>query len=108
MFMLNAPSDADTRIVDYEQLISPAALRDELPLDEAAAASVRRSRGEVRAVLDGADDRLLVIAGPCSVHDPVAALDYAGRLAALGHGGDLLVVMRVYFEKPRTVTGWKG
>jgi|HubBroStandDraft_1064217.scaffolds.fasta_scaffold89171_2 3-deoxy-7-phosphoheptulonate synthase len=110
MFMLNAPSDADTRIVDYEQLISPAALRDELPLDEAAAASVRRSRGEVRAVLDGADDRLLVIAGPCSVHDPVAALDYAGRLAALRdrHHDDLLVVMRVYFEKPRTVTGWKG
>jgi 3-deoxy-7-phosphoheptulonate synthase len=101
---------ADTRIVGYERLISPAALLDELALSEAAAATVKRSRGEVRAVLDGSDDRLLVIAGPCSVHDPVAALEYAGRLANLRdrHRDDLLVVMRVYFEKPRTVTGWKG
>src|SRR5258708_24793899 len=71
---------------------------------------VERSRGEVRAVLDGEDDRLLVVAGPCSVHDPAAGLDYAGQLAALREAlaGELLVVMRVYFEKPRTVTGWKG
>jgi 3-deoxy-7-phosphoheptulonate synthase len=110
MSVLKALSGADTRVVGYEQLISPAALLDELPLSEAAAVSVERSRGEVRAVLDGSDDRLLVIAGPCSVHDPAAALDYAGRLAALRdrHHDDLLVVMRVYFEKPRTVTGWKG
>jgi len=110
MFVLKALSGADTRIVGYERLISPTALLDELPLSEAAAASVKRSRDEVRAVLDGSDDRLLVIAGPCSVHDPAAALDYAGRLAALRdrHHDDLLVVMRVYFEKPRTVTGWKG
>ena len=101
---------ADTRIVGYEPLISPAALLDELPLSEAAAASVKRSRDEVRAVLDGSDDRLLVVAGPCSVHDPAAALDYAGRLAALRdrYHAELLVVMRVYLEKLRTVMGWKG
>jgi 3-deoxy-7-phosphoheptulonate synthase len=103
-------STADTRITGYEPLLAPAALLDELPLGDKAAATVERTRAEVRAVLDGTDDRLLVIAGPCSVHDPVAALDYAGRLAALRdlYAGDLLIVMRVYFEKPRTVTGWKG
>jgi 3-deoxy-7-phosphoheptulonate synthase len=101
---------SDTRVVAYEPLLTPAALLDELPLGDAKAATVERSRSEVRAVLDGADDRLLVVVGPCSVHDPVAALDYAGRLARLcdEHVADLLVVMRVYFEKPRTVTGWKG
>jgi 3-deoxy-7-phosphoheptulonate synthase len=102
------PRTRDTRVTGYTPLLSPSALLDELPLSEQAADTVERTRSEVRAVLDGSDDRLLVIAGPCSVHDPVAALDYAGRLRALGHGGDLLVVMRVYFEKPRTVTGWKG
>jgi 3-deoxy-7-phosphoheptulonate synthase len=104
------PRTGDTRITGYEPLLSPAALLEELPLSERAAATVKQSRAEVRAVLDGADDRLLVIAGPCSVHDPAAALDYAGRLHALRarHHQDLLVVMRVYFEKPRTVTGWKG
>jgi len=103
-------STRDTRIVGYEPLLSPAALLDELPLGDKAAATVERTRAEVRDVLGGADDRLLVIAGPCSVHDPVAALDYAGRLAALRDelAESLLVVMRVYFEKPRTVTGWKG
>jgi 3-deoxy-7-phosphoheptulonate synthase len=104
------PRTRDTRITGYEPLLSPAALLDELPLSETAAGTVERTRAEVRAVLDAADRRLLVIAGPCSVHDPAAALDYAGRLAALRdeHQSDLLVVMRVYFEKPRTVTGWKG
>ena len=68
---------SDTRITGYEPLLSPSALLDQLPLGEAAAATVEQSRGEVRAVLDGDDDRLLVIAGPCSVHDPAAALDYA-------------------------------
>jgi 3-deoxy-7-phosphoheptulonate synthase len=104
------PSTRDTRIAGYEPLLSPAALLDELPLGDKAVATVERTRTEVRAVLDADDDRLLVIAGPCSVHDPVAALDYAGRLAALRdqYANDLLIVMRVYFEKPRTVTGWKG
>ena len=101
---------SDTRITGYEPLLSPSALLDQLPLGDEAAATVEQSRGEVRAVLDGADDRLLVIAGPCSVHDPEAALEYAGRLkdARERHQADLLIVMRVYFEKPRTVTGWKG
>jgi 3-deoxy-7-phosphoheptulonate synthase len=104
------PRTRDTRIVGYEPLLAPAALLDELPLAEPATATVERTRTEVRAVLDRSDDRMLVIAGPCSVHDPVAALDYARHLAALReeHRNDLLIVMRVYFEKPRTVTGWKG
>jgi 3-deoxy-7-phosphoheptulonate synthase len=101
---------SDTRIVGYEPLLSPAALLDELKLAGAQQDTVERTRAEVRAVLDGADDRLLVVTGPCSVHDPKAALDYAGRLAGLRerYADDLLIVMRVYFEKPRTVTGWKG
>jgi len=103
-------STSDTRITGYEPLLSPAALLDELPLTDNATATVERSRGEVRAVLDGEDDRLLVIAGPCSVHDTQAALEYASQLhqASDRYQGDLLIVMRVYFEKPRTVTGWKG
>jgi 3-deoxy-7-phosphoheptulonate synthase len=104
------PRTRDTRITGYEPLLSPAALLDELPLTDQAAGVVERTRSEVRAVLEGSDDRLLVVAGPCSVHDPAAALDYAGLLTALRdrYHDDLLVVMRVYFEKPRTVTGWKG
>src|SRR3984957_824852 len=100
----------DTRIVGYEPLLSPAALLHELPLGAAQQETVARTRAEVRAVLDGTDDRLLVVTGPCSVHDPKAALDYASRLAGLRErlGPALLIVMRVYFEKPRTVTGWKG
>ncbi|MGH3153571.1 MAG: 3-deoxy-7-phosphoheptulonate synthase [Streptosporangiaceae bacterium] len=109
-FTLAPGSTRDTRITGYEPLFSPAALLDELPLSDAATATVEQSRAEVRAVLDGSDDRLLVIAGPCSVHDPDAALEYAGRLKAVREASqsDLLIVMRVYFEKPRTVTGWKG
>jgi 3-deoxy-7-phosphoheptulonate synthase len=104
------PRTRDTRVVGYEPLLAPAALLDESPLGEEAAATVERTRTEIRAVLDRSDDRMLVIAGPCSVHDPAAALDYARRLAVLRDqlAGDLLIVMRVYFEKPRTVTGWKG
>jgi 3-deoxy-7-phosphoheptulonate synthase len=104
------PRTRDTRITGYEPLLSPAALLDELPLRQAPASTVERTRADVRGILDGSDDRLLVIAGPCSVHDPAAALDYARRLQELRdeHQGDLLIVMRVYFEKPRTVTGWKG
>jgi 3-deoxy-7-phosphoheptulonate synthase len=104
------PRVSDTRIVGYEPLLSPAGLLHELPISEAQQDTVERTRTEVRAVLDGTDNRLLVIAGPCSVHDPKAALDYAARLTDLRdrYGDELLIVMRVYFEKPRTVTGWKG
>src|SRR6202522_421873 len=101
---------SDTRIAGYEPLVSPAALLYELKLTEPQQLAVERTRAEVQAVLDGADDRLLVVTGPCSVHDPKAALEYAARLAELRarYADDLLIVMRVYFEKPRTVTGWKG
>ncbi|HWC79450.1 MAG TPA: 3-deoxy-7-phosphoheptulonate synthase [Pseudonocardiaceae bacterium] len=100
----------DLRIEQVRPLISPALLREELPLTDSAAELVARSRRSVVDVLDGTDDRLLVVVGPCSVHDPAAALDYASRLAAVAEElrDDLLVVMRVYFEKPRTTVGWKG
>ena len=100
----------DRRIDEIEALARPAALIDELPLPPAGAELVIRSREETTAILDREDDRLLVVVGPCSVHDTEAARDYAGRLAekAMELEGDLLVVMRVYFEKPRTTTGWKG
>ena len=91
-------------------LLAPAVLEEEFPLDDARAELVARSRREVAAIITGADDRLLVVVGPCSIHDPAATLDYAARLheAAALHPRELLVVMRVYFEKPRTVVGWKG
>jgi 3-deoxy-7-phosphoheptulonate synthase len=87
-----------------------AALRRQMPVPARSAQAIGRARDTVRDVLSGADPRLLVITGPCSVHDPAAALDYAGRLAALRrrYEQDLVIVMRAYVEKPRTVTGWKG
>jgi 3-deoxy-7-phosphoheptulonate synthase len=100
----------DQRIERVEELVSPGALLEELPLGEERESAVVRGRGEVGNVLDGSDDRVLVVVGPCSVHDPAAALEYAGRLAAKASAlsSDLLIAMRVYFEKPRTTTGWKG
>jgi 3-deoxy-7-phosphoheptulonate synthase len=100
----------DLRIERIVELLAPATLLEELPLGEQREQAVVRGRAEVGAVLDAADDRLLVVVGPCSVHDVDAALDYGARLAeaAQGLSEDLLVVMRVYFEKPRTTTGWKG
>jgi 3-deoxy-7-phosphoheptulonate synthase len=91
-------------------LLSPAMLLDQLPLSETASISVSHARGEVERVLDWEDDRLIVIVGPCSIHDPAAGLDYARRLKVLADelSEDLLIVMRVYFEKPRTTVGWKG
>jgi 3-deoxy-7-phosphoheptulonate synthase len=101
---------SDTRILDYEPLLAPGALLQELPLGPARATTIALGRAAAPTVLDMADDRLLVVVGPCSVHDPVAAMDYARRLAELRRSleDELLIVMRVYFEKPRTVTGWKG
>src|SRR6476646_6061227 len=100
----------DQRIERIEELISPAKLLEALPLGEEREKAVVRGRGEVGNVLDGSDDRLMVVVGPCSVHDVEAARDYAGSLSetAADLSQDLLVVMRVYFEKPRTTTGWKG
>ncbi len=100
----------DLRIAGTHPLISPAVLSEAIPLTEQAADIVSSARGAIEAVLDGTDPRLLVVVGPCSIHDPVAAREYAERLAVLAHrvASALLVVMRVYFEKPRTVVGWKG
>jgi 3-deoxy-7-phosphoheptulonate synthase len=100
----------DLHVAAFEPLIPPRQLLDEMPLGERRASLVDRSRNAVRDVLAGLDDRLLVVVGPCSVHDPAAALEYATRLAAWAerHVGELAVVMRVYFEKPRTTIGWKG
>ena len=101
---------SDLRIRALDPLPAPRDVRREQPLGTERSDLVAMSRRAVRDVLLGDDDRLLVIVGPCSVHDPAAALDYAGRLAGVARelSEDLLVVMRVYFEKPRTTVGWKG
>src|SRR5918911_5649873 len=100
----------DLRVVSLRPLVSPALLMDDLPLDAHGARVVSSARADIVRILDREDDRLLVVVGPCSVHDCAAALDYARRLAALAErvARDLLIVMRVYFEKPRTTVGWKG
>jgi 3-deoxy-7-phosphoheptulonate synthase len=103
-------STSDRRIVSFRPVPAPEQIRAELPLGHAGAEAVARHRDEIVEILAGRDDRLLLIVGPCSVHDPVAALDYAGRLAPLAdaYADRLKIVMRVYFEKPRTTVGWKG
>ena len=100
----------DLRIVDQKPLLSPAILADELPAEEVALAVVDEGRRAVEAIVSGADRRLLVVVGPCSVHDPKAAVEYAQRLRVVADrlAEDILTVMRVYFEKPRTTVGWKG
>src|SRR5262245_19144589 len=100
----------DLHVLSFEPLDPPRVLLEELPLGEHRAQLVDRTRQFVRDVLSGVDDRLLVVVGPCSAHDPVAVLDYAARLAETSArlADDLCVVMRVYFEKPRTSIGWKG
>lgn len=103
-------STSNLRVSEFTPLPTPSDLLAELPLDARAAAVVERGRDEVRAIMDGVDDRLLVIVGPCSIHDPKAGLEYARRLVSQAekHKEDLLIVMRTYFEKPRTTVGWKG
>jgi 3-deoxy-7-phosphoheptulonate synthase len=100
----------DLRIRALHELSTPAAVIGEFPRTEKAAQTVAAARDAVHRILDGADDRLVVVIGPCSVHDPDAALDYAGRLAVVRRrlAGSLEIIMRVYFEKPRTTVGWKG
>jgi 3-deoxy-7-phosphoheptulonate synthase len=100
----------DQRIERVEPLLAPLSLLDELALGDDQAQVVLHGRDEIHAILDGIDDRLLVVVGPCSVHDVDATLDYAQRLSAEAerHRSELCVAMRVYFEKPRTTTGWKG
>ena len=100
----------DTRIERLVPLVSPRQLIEELPMTEAHADTLVRGRAEVQRILDGEDDRLLAVVGPCSVHDVAATYEYAQRLAALAPrlADDLCLAMRVYFEKPRTTLGWKG
>jgi 3-deoxy-7-phosphoheptulonate synthase len=103
-------STDDVRISKARPLITPWVLADELPLSQQAEVTVADSRAAIEAILAGKDSRLLVIAGPCSVHDPAALLDFASRFQAAAQplADAIFPVLRVYFEKPRTVVGWKG
>jgi len=100
----------DVRIKGLRPLLPPVILLEELPISASEAAFVRDRRRAIGDVIGGVDARLLVVVGPCSIHDPAAALEYAAglRLAADRYVDDLLIVMRTYFEKPRTTVGWKG
>ena len=106
---MNVRTD-DTRIEQSGELFTPLQLMQELPVSEPTLNVVTQARARIHDVLRGADDRMFVVIGPCSIHDPVAALDYARRLKPLADElkRELIVVMRVYFEKPRTTVGWKG
>jgi 3-deoxy-7-phosphoheptulonate synthase len=103
-------STDDLRITQIRELHTPAEIMREAPRTDAATRTVLSARHALHNIIHGADDRLLVVVGPCSIHDPIAALDYARRLLTLrGELADCLeIVMRVYFEKPRTTVGWKG
>jgi 3-deoxy-7-phosphoheptulonate synthase len=98
------------RIADNRPFLPAAILIEEIPLTEKATAVVENGRAQSEAILNGTDDRLIVVVGPCSIHDPKAAIEYAEQLLPLAekYQADLQVIMRVYFEKPRTVVGWKG
>ena len=105
-----APHTDDLRIRRFEPLVTPAELIRDLPCDEAMSDTVTDARGCLHGILHGKDDRLAVVVGPCSIHDPASAIEYAQRLRPLRDtlGDALEIVMRVYFEKPRTTVGWKG
>jgi 3-deoxy-7-phosphoheptulonate synthase len=100
----------DLRIIGTKELVSPAQIREQYPISEQAAETTMYGRQAIIRLLGDADDRLLVVAGPCSIHDPRAALEYAERLAdqRRRYQDDLEIIMRIYFEKPRTTVGWKG
>ncbi|WP_153912712.1 3-deoxy-7-phosphoheptulonate synthase AroG [Shewanella sp. TC10] len=100
----------DVRIDEIKELLPPIAILERFPASETASATVFNARDGIHRILNRQDDRLLVVIGPCSIHDPVAALDYGKRLIALReqYKDQLEIVMRVYFEKPRTTVGWKG
>ena len=103
-------STDDVRIQEIRPLIPPAILMEELPAEARHCEFIASARERVAAIVDGRDNRLLVVVGPCSIHDPDAGLDYARRLKSIATAfePDLLIVMRTYFEKPRTTVGWKG
>src|ERR1700685_2225565 len=100
----------DVHVRATEPLIAPHLLKNEMPVDEGIARTVVEARETIREILAGRDRRMLCIVGPCSIHDPDAAIDYAHRLAKLKDATSdrLYMIMRVYFEKPRTTVGWKG
>jgi len=106
---MNTTTD-DVRITGTTELTAPQDLINALPVSDAALASVLNARKAVSAILNGEDDRLVVVVGPCSIHDPDAALEYAKKLQEQQEAlkGELCIIMRVYFEKPRTTVGWKG
>lgn len=100
----------DLRIREIKEVIPPCRVQEELPITQAAAITTIQARQGIHQILQGTDSRLLVVIGPCSIHDPQSALEYGQRLLAMKKelSRDLLIVMRVYFEKPRTTIGWKG
>ncbi|MGR8930075.1 MAG: 3-deoxy-7-phosphoheptulonate synthase AroG [Gammaproteobacteria bacterium] len=100
----------DLRICETQDVVAPLQVHEEIPMTEAAAKNILKTRSAIHNILTGDDDRLLVIIGPCSIHDPKAAVEYASRLKNISDllQDDLVIVMRVYFEKPRTTVGWKG
>jgi len=100
----------DVRINSITQVVPPTEVHEQYPISEEAAKTVHDARDAIHNILHGKDDRLLVVIGPCSVHDPKAAIEYANNLKAARDRlqDDLMIVMRVYFEKPRTTVGWKG
>jgi 3-deoxy-7-phosphoheptulonate synthase len=108
--MIKTEQTNNLRIARTRPLLTPALLAEEIPASDEARLRVRHSREAVEAILDGKDNRMLVVVGPCSVHDPAGAIDYATQLKALADelASSLFIMMRVYFEKPRTVMGWKG
>ena len=107
---MNAHKTDDVKIREVKELLPPIAHLYELPISDAAADLVHQTRQEIADLVHGRDKRLLLIIGPCSIHDPEAALEYARKLLPLRkkYEKELLIVMRVYFEKPRTTVGWKG
>ena len=100
----------DLRIEKTMQLLPPIALIERFPISDSASETVFACRKAIHNLLHGDDDRILVVVGPCSIHDVDAAMDYANRLVEMRkkYSGELEIVMRVYFEKPRTTVGWKG
>lgn len=100
----------DVRIAETKELLSPAQIHEQFPITDLAAETTAQARSEIQAIMSGQDDRIVAVVGPCSIHDPFSAMEYAVRLAELKEelAEDVVLVMRVYFEKPRTTVGWKG
>ncbi len=109
-FLTHNPDIDDVNIEKFIPLMTPKALKTDLPLTKTARKTVLEGRQTIQNILDGKDKRLLIVVGPCSIHDPQSALEYANKLAEFSKEVEdtLFIVMRVYFEKPRTTTGWKG